>query len=696
METLEELISSLEYSYGADLDSNFITEILMKYNNLILDENTFNANELISIHYLIGLCNDLLFNTKESLQSFNLCLDYSLKTQCNTYISKCYLYTAKLYFQLYDLDNYKSSFDIAEKLLIDDNNYSDLSKLYTDIIFCKVKIDYSTDEILNLLSKTLTTLTLFENKFSPQIYMRIGSLYSIYLKDNYYAIELYKKGLSLANKYKLTDVKVMITYFIGVGYLDLNRNIEACKIFENLLLNEHEIPTIKMKCIFSLELLNIYIDTKSNIDYIDPLIGFIEKNLILLGNIESIQFKSQLLLIKCRLGLLLKDTSFDVLIDWITESKEIYTTYKSSYKFSHMDCTVESIIGDIYYEFEYYTEALSSHKLALKFSSIYEVKYMISAHKSIAKDYAALNNYEQAFIHMEKVDNMRSTIQHVNLLDNYTKVYKEFEHLKEHEETKSQFFANLSHELKTPINIIYSSIQLLSLLKSNNDDTFKKYYVKHEKSVNQNCLRILKLIDNLIDTTKIDSGSFNLNFANFNIVKLIEDITLSTLPYVEIKKLTLTFDTEIEELDIQCDPYAIERIMLNLLSNAIKFTYEGGSINVLISLKGNNVCIKVNDDGIGIAPSMKEKIFEKFIQIDSSLNRKKEGSGIGLSLVKSLVELHNGRVNLNTDRMRGSEFIVLLPNIKCTTDTNTSIVNNYFSNSEKISAEFSDIYELNY
>ncbi|MGL5085177.1 MAG: sensor histidine kinase, partial [Clostridium sp.] len=198
-----------------------------------------------------------------------------------------------------------------------------------------------------------------------------------------------------------------------------------------------------------------------------------------------------------------------------------------------------------------------------------------------------------------------------------------------------------------------------------------------------------------IDTTKIDSGSFCLSFVNYDIVKLVEDITLSTLPYIELKKLNIIFDTEIEQLEIKCDPYAIERIILNLLSNAIKFTNDYGNINVLISIKDTYVCIKVNDDGIGIPRSMRDKIFEKFMQVDNALNRKKEGSGIGLSLVKSIVEMHSGRIFIDSTRMRGSEFVILLPNIKTLENYDKSICNSYSPNTAKISAEFSDIYELN-
>ncbi|MGL5354188.1 MAG: ATP-binding protein, partial [Clostridium sp.] len=496
-------------------------------------------------------------------------------------------------------------------------------------------------------------------------------------------------------KYNSIKLKIMINYYIAVGYINLDRNNEACIILENLLSDNISLPSITMHCVFTIELLNLYLTTESNFDSIITGISFVEENSKLVSKSESLQIISQILLIKCKLSLLLKDKPIQTMLNWLIEASEIYEYYKTTYRFSHTGYTINSLFGDVYYAFEDYDNALYYHKLSLDLSAIYEVRYVITSHQKLSKDYAALNDYKKAFIHMEKVDTMRSTIQHANLLENYTKVYKEYENFKENEETKNQFFANLSHELKTPINIIYSSIQLLNIFKDTNDFKFKQYYKKHERSVTQNCLRILKLIDNLIDTTKIDSGSFKLSFVNYDIVKLVEDITLSTLPYVEMKKLNIIFDTDIEQLEIKCDPYAIERIMLNLLSNAIKFTNDGGNINVIISIKDAYVCIKVNDDGIGIPHSMRDQIFEKFIQVDNALNRKKEGSGIGLSLVKSLVELHNGRIYINSTRMRGSEFIILLPNVKILENYDNYICNNYSTNTSKVSAEFSDIYELN-
>jgi signal transduction histidine kinase len=158
----------------------------------------------------------------------------------------------------------------------------------------------------------------------------------------------------------------------------------------------------------------------------------------------------------------------------------------------------------------------------------------------------------------------------------------------------------------------------------------------------QNCYRLLRLINNLIDITKIDSGFINLNLQNKNIVEVIENVTLSTVEYVESKCRTIIFDTDVEEKIMAFDPEKIERIILNLISNAVKFTKPQDQIEINVYDKKENIIISVKDTGIGIPKEKQKIIFERFRQVSPLLNRTHEGSGIGLSLVKSLVEMHTG------------------------------------------------------
>ena len=200
--------------------------------------------------------------------------------------------------------------------------------------------------------------------------------------------------------------------------------------------------------------------------------------------------------------------------------------------------------------------------------------------------------------------------------------------------------------------------------------------------------------NNIIDLTKLDSGALNPNFVNYDIVKLTKDIAESVLSYVEINNVNLTFSSSIEEFIIICDPTFIERIVLNLLSNAIKFSKEKGNIDVNVYLKDKYLVLEVKDNGIGIPITMQQKIFERFVQLDKSLSRKKEGSGIGLSLVKMLVEIHNGYIELESTEGNGSIFRVYLPNENDNSMIKVKSCNEYNVNIERVYAELSDIYEL--
>ncbi|KEI11758.1 histidine kinase [Clostridium novyi B str. ATCC 27606] len=272
---------------------------------------------------------------------------------------------------------------------------------------------------------------------------------------------------------------------------------------------------------------------------------------------------------------------------------------------------------------------------------------------------------------------------------------------REFNKIRTEFFANLSHELKTPLNVILSSQQLLALYLRNGEFAGIDYekIEKHLKTLKQNSNRLLRLIDNLIDITRIDSGFFSLNLENHNIVTIIEDITLAVVEYIKNKDIKVIFDTDIEEKLTLCDEDKIERIILNLLSNAVKFTPKGGKIKVNIHDDGDSLRITVRDNGIGIPKDKIHIIFDRFRQVDKSFTRISEGSGIGLSLVKALIEMHNGTISVESEYGKGSEFIIYFPINKQIISKSIN-ENNNLDNSlkehklKKVEIEFSDIYNI--
>lgn len=282
-----------------------------------------------------------------------------------------------------------------------------------------------------------------------------------------------------------------------------------------------------------------------------------------------------------------------------------------------------------------------------------------------------------------------------NLSLNNEKNTKRVEELIEYENLRTEFFANISHELRTPLNVISSTIQLLlSLDKSRNlEDEKIQYYFS---IMNQNSLRLLRLINNLIDTTKVEGGYLNLNLCNDDIVYTIEEISQSVAEYIKTHEITLIFDTEVEEKIMAFDEEKIERIILNILSNSIKFTPKNGTIFVNIYDKEDFIEISIRDTGIGIPKDKLDFIFQRFAQVDKSITRQNEGSGIGLALVKSLVEMHGGWISANSEINKGSEFIITLPvKVLSEEEQKNNIISKEVAKSkyeERLYIEFSDIY----
>ncbi len=332
-------------------------------------------------------------------------------------------------------------------------------------------------------------------------------------------------------------------------------------------------------------------------------------------------------------------------------------------------------------------------------------------HNLINKETEYVNKYEEIIFSEEKVMNNKEQEMDVEIstipidLENkkhYMSVIRSIEERKQFERLKMEleqnenlgveFFANFSHELRTPLNVICSALQLQQLYIDKKDLSNMK---KYNCIAKQNCSRLLKLCNNLIDSTKIEAGFLKPNMKCCNIVELIEDIICSVIPYVNSKNLNIIFDTEIEEKFVMCDLEFMERIMLNLLSNAIKFSNVNGHILVSIYDRKNYIMISIKDNGIGIVQSKQRAIFERFIQVDKSFRRKCEGSGIGLSLVKSFVEMQGGNISCISEEGKGAEFIIKFPCSEALDQcsvTSTDYKVEKYKIYEKVCIEFADIY----
>ncbi|NOW03648.1 Cache 3/Cache 2 fusion domain-containing protein [Clostridium beijerinckii] len=264
----------------------------------------------------------------------------------------------------------------------------------------------------------------------------------------------------------------------------------------------------------------------------------------------------------------------------------------------------------------------------------------------------------------------------------------------QYEKLKTEFIANMSHELRTPLNIIFSTAQLFNVLINRDEDLNTEKMKNYTNSIKQNCYRLVRLVNNLIDITKIDSGYMKLELKNGNIVQVVEDITQSTAEYVGYMSRTIIFDTDNEEKIMAFDEEKLERILLNLISNATKFTEPGDKISVNLYDMDDHIVISVKDTGRGIPEEKVSQLFQRFKQVERLLNRSHEGSGIGLSIVKALVEMHEGTIEVKSVYGQGTEFIICLP-VKIVPEDKGKKNKNGYSNQSKvenINIEFSDIY----
>lgn len=256
---------------------------------------------------------------------------------------------------------------------------------------------------------------------------------------------------------------------------------------------------------------------------------------------------------------------------------------------------------------------------------------------------------------------------------------------------QEDFLLNISHDLRNPINVILSILQCFKYLdNTEKDQKNAKKKKEYRKLIKRNTLKMVKLIDNLIDTTKLEGNYYKVNKKNLDIINIIEGIVVSVDKYAKQKKIELIFDTNVEECIIAVDPECIDRIIMNLLSNAIKFSNEGSHVLVCIFVDKENIKISIKDEGQGISPKDQEFVFNRFVQANQGNNESK-GSGIGLELVNHLTKLHGGNISLKSEIGVGSEFIITFPINKVNIDDESyELVKR--NKIDQLEVEFSDIY----
>jgi PAS domain S-box-containing protein len=223
----------------------------------------------------------------------------------------------------------------------------------------------------------------------------------------------------------------------------------------------------------------------------------------------------------------------------------------------------------------------------------------------------------------------------------------------------TDFFINISHEFKTPLSILLLGIDLMDRKSERMADG--KSLRKHIPVMRQNAYRLSRLVSNLLDITKLDAGFMAPSWERRNVVEWLDRLVKSTEFYANQRGLALEFQSTAPEMSMFIDGFILDRIMLNLLSNAIKHTRPGGRIDVACGVYPGGIRVSVRDTGEGIPMDKQAVIFDRFSQVDTSMTRASEGSGIGLALTKSLVELLGGRISFTSAPGVGSVFVFELP-----------------------------------
>ena len=272
--------------------------------------------------------------------------------------------------------------------------------------------------------------------------------------------------------------------------------------------------------------------------------------------------------------------------------------------------------------------------------------------------FAFLKTYLASKVHMESVHESFRELQAKN-----RELSASYEKLKALDVMKSNFLATVSHELRTPLTSIIGYGEMVL------EGIGGKIPVGAKKNVElivNKGEQLLELINSVLDMSKIESGRMELNVDRVKIAEVVKDAVGSVTPQAKKKSLKLVAKVDDDVPELVADKYKLRIILVNLLSNAVKFTPEKGKVSVTSKRLGGKgpdarVRVEVTDSGIGIPPDQLGKVFERFYQVDNSSTRQYGGTGLGLPIVRSFVEMHGGTIDVSSEVGEGTTFTVTLP-----------------------------------
>ncbi|MEH6704433.1 MAG: ATP-binding protein [Galbibacter orientalis] len=344
------------------------------------------------------------------------------------------------------------------------------------------------------------------------------------------------------------------------------------------------------------------------------------------------------------------------------------TKLKKSYRFALRSSAMIAAVTTIIISLFFYFELRGSMYAAILILSVFIVSFFIIQYrvekfiyKRVKKIYDDVSLLESTNFQAQPITtDMRTLTEEIEKFAANKKL--EIETLKIREGYRKEFIGNVSHELKTPLFTVQGYI--LTLLDGAMDDKVirKKYLSRASKGVE----RLIYIVKDLDMITKLEAGDLNLQRENFDIVEL----TQATFDLMEMKahkkKITLTFDLDYKEpIMVSADKERIQQVLTNLIVNSIKYGKEGGTTEISIeNLVKNKVIVRVTDNGEGIEKQNIPRLFERFYRVDKSGSRKEGGSGLGLSIVKHIIEAHKEKIYVESVFGVGSEFSFTLEKSK--------------------------------
>lgn len=440
-----------------------------------------------------------------------------------------------------------------------------------------------------------------------------------------------------------------------VDLLELNLNLAALNLFVRLFSN-----------IFNIYIFIDLIDILMGIIFITILVSIIfnitkeNYNFIFKETVNTSKYLEEI-----NNKIIKNNYKLEVAYKKIKDKQQLYKSFLSSLPYpivivnqnlriSYCNLNFLNSIGEknlrrvVNRRIESYIDISSSTKEILSgFNKNEKVSYSTSITingKQFEGRFLGLNTEENEFILL-----LKDLTEELRLRD----MKEELESIKMKEEIKKNFLSNISHDLKIPVNIIYSAIQLEKILIDNNDIDKLGFYNEISK---ENCFILTKFTNNLIDISKIDSSNLEANLIYDNIVVFIEDYLISLNTYIKNSGINLLFDTDEEEIYTYFDTEMMQRVILNLVSNSIKFTKKGGTIFTRIKVELDLVIIEIGDNGEGMSEEFVKKAFNKYEMEERAKTYNPNGSGVGLFVVYNLIKAQNGNVEIKSEEGNGTTF----------------------------------------